>query len=114
MTLIFLGGGIGSILRYSISKYLNSEWAYGTFTANLIGCFLIGILMGMYHKGNLSQELIFLLAVGFCGGLTTFSTFAFELMELLKSEAWKPFLWYSGGSMVLGLGLSFIGWQITS
>ncbi len=68
--------------------------------------------MAMYHKGSISQEVIFFLAVGFCGGLTTFSTFAFELMEMMKKDQWMPFLMYSVLSLGLGIALAFLGYKI--
>ena len=82
--LVFLGGGFGSGLRYIIGKYLNSTETgipYGTFAANIIGSLLIGIILGLAAKNDaLSQNQTLLLATGFCGGFTTFSTFATKTM----------------------------------
>ena len=79
---VFIGGGLGSVLRYIISRYLNqtgSGFPLGTFTANILGSLLIGIIIGLAAKNNtLSQNQTLLLATGFCGGFTTFSTFAYE------------------------------------
>ena len=77
--LVFLGGGFGSSLRYLLGKYLNSDITgipYGTFAANLLGSLLIGVILGLSAKENvLTQNQTLLLATGFCGGFTTFSTF---------------------------------------
>jgi len=82
LLLVFIGGGFGSVLRYIIGKYLNnveSGIPYGTFAANILGSLLIGIILGLAAKNNtLSQNQTLLLATGFCGGFTTFSTFAYE------------------------------------
>ena len=75
---VFLGGGFGSVLRYIIGKYLNSVEngiPYGTFAANILGSLLIGVILGLAAKNSaLSQNQTLLLATGFCGGFTTFST----------------------------------------
>ena len=80
--LVFIGGGIGSVLRFFIGKYLNSPVTgipYGTFAANVIGSLLIGIILGLAAKNEaLSSNQTLFLATGFCGGFTTFSAFAYE------------------------------------
>ncbi|MCL4162961.1 UNVERIFIED_CONTAM: hypothetical protein GTU68_002754, partial [Idotea baltica] len=72
--LVFLGGGLGSILRFWISKNLNSYFSnffFGTFLVNILGCLLIGILFGLSFKNHLlSQNQVLLLSTGFCGGFT--------------------------------------------
>ena len=70
-----------------------------TFTANIAGCLLIGIIL----KKIQSSELKLLLATGFLGGLTTFSTFGFETFELLRDGMFSKAIMYSIGSLVLGL-----------
>ena len=82
LLIVFIGGGFGSVMRYIIGKYLNSPVTgipYGTFAANIIGSFIIGIVLGLAIKHNtLSSNTVLFIAVGFCGGFTTFSTFAYE------------------------------------
>jgi CrcB protein len=111
--LVFLGGGFGSGLRYLIGKYLNSPETgipYGTFAANIIGSLLIGIILGLAAKNDaLSQNQTLLLATGFCGGFTTFSTFAYENHVFLKSGDFTSFAVYTIGSFIVGFLAVFLG-----
>ena len=107
LVLVFLGGGVGSILRYVISKACNGYFQHfflGTFLVNCIGCLLIGILVGLSLKENLlSQNQTLLLVTGFCGGFTTFSTFAFENNTLLRESGLVYFSFYTIASIAVGV-----------
>ncbi len=111
--LVFLGGGIGSCLRYYISKTLNpifSGFYLGTFLVNVLGCLLIGLILGYALKDSvLSQGHILLLATGFCGGFTTFSPVAFENFNLVKAGDYINFSLYTVGSILTGLLAVVIG-----
>ncbi len=114
LLLVFLGGGLGSCLRYLLSRYAITIFQYGylgTLIANGLGCLLIGFIFGMTARGNyLSQNHTLLLATGFCGGFTTFSAFALENHLLLKEGQLLQFSIYSVGSILIGLlavGLGF-------
>jgi CrcB protein len=104
---VFLGGGMGSVFRYGLSKFIpipQNTFPYPTLIANLLGCLLIGFIMGTALKqGALSSPQTLFFATGFCGGLTTFSTFSLEGIELLKSGNIGVFLLYTLISVLLGL-----------
>lgn len=87
--IIAIGSGIGGALRFWVSSFAQKAlpvyFPYGTLTVNLLGSILLGILIFVFdEKELLSTNLKLLLAVGFCGGFTTFSTFSFETFNLLK------------------------------
>ena len=111
--LVFVGGGFGSALRFLIGKYLNNAETgipYGTFAANIIGSLLIGIILGFAAKNNaLTENHTLLLATGFCGGFTTFSTFAYENHVFLKTGDFTSFALYTIGSFMVGFLAVFIG-----
>ncbi|MGB0895745.1 MAG: fluoride efflux transporter CrcB [Flavobacteriaceae bacterium] len=109
--IVFLGGGVGSVLRYLISSYLNTTTIpYGTLAVNIIGSLLIGLILGVSAKENiLSQNHTLLLATGFCGGFTTFSTFSYENHLFLKSGDFMNFGLYTIGSFILGVSAVFLG-----
>lgn len=110
---VFVGGGFGSVLRYAIGKYLNNTNTgipYGTFAANILGSLLIGIILGLAAKNNtLSQNHTLLLATGFCGGFTTFSSFAYENHMFLKSGDFTSFAIYTIASFIIGFMAVFFG-----
>ena len=105
--LVFLGGGLGSVLRYAISIRLNpilTNFYLGTFLVNILGCLLIGLLCGLSSKQHLiSPTTSLLLATGFCGGFTTFSTFALEKYNLLKSGQLMALFVYLALSVLVGI-----------
>jgi len=117
LLLIFFGGGIGSVLRYIIGKWLNTAEnaiPYGTFLVNILGSLLIGIVLGYAAKvANTSNPYVFLLATGFCGGFTTFSAFANENHVLLRNGDYFSFLIYAFGSIILGLLAVFAGFYFS-
>jgi len=89
--LVFLGGGIGSLIRYNIGilfKSLNNQIPFGTLTSNAIASFLIAIFMLFSFKFNDSKNTILFLSTGICGGLSTFSTFSWETFQLIQNGQW--------------------------
>ncbi|MDE9537582.1 fluoride efflux transporter CrcB [Xenorhabdus bovienii] len=86
---VFIGGGLGSVLRWLISLRLNNAstpLAVGTMTANCVGAFIIGLGLAYFNKAtHLDPVWKLMLTTGFCGGLTTFSTFSVEVVYLLQA-----------------------------
>ncbi|MDL2290216.1 fluoride efflux transporter CrcB [Paludibacteraceae bacterium OttesenSCG-928-F17] len=112
--LVGLGGGVGSILRYLASYFTvkshSGLFPLSTFTVNIIGCFLIGILMGFILKSTaLQEELRLLLVVGFCGGFTTFSAFSYENLKLWQSGEYWILILYTLLSVLIGLLMVWLG-----
>ncbi len=87
---VFVGGGIGCVLRYFISllgSSFSTTMPISTFIANILGCFVIGFLFTLCSLvANFSQEMKLFIMVGLCGGLTTFSTFSLELVALMNQS----------------------------
>jgi CrcB protein len=114
--LVGIGSGIGGVCRYLISLFMShaqSGFPWGTFTANIIGCLLIGLLWGVTSRSqNLSPAFSLFLMVGFCGGFTTFSTFSKESLALLQANNYILFLLYATGSIFLGLAAVAVGYAI--
>lgn len=115
--LVFLGGGIGSGCRFLISNILNNNFKsfhyLGTFSVNMLGCILIGIVMGFLQKeNNFNQNYLLLLSSGFCGGFTTFSTFANENLDLIKSGNFLVFFSYTVCSVIFGIAGAYLGYLI--
>ena len=102
LLLVALGGAAGSVLRYLLSG-LNTSFPWGTFTVNVFGSLLIGLLVGYVSKGVLSPEMKLLLVTGFCGGFTTFSTFANESFGMVKAGDILLTALYVGASVVIGI-----------
>jgi len=112
--LIFVGGGLGSLARYFLSRFINSSstshFPFGTFVVNVTGCFLIGFIIFYTERyGERADTWRLLLATGLCGGFTTFSTFSLENTQLLSDQHVVIFLVYTAGSIILGLLATYLG-----
>ncbi len=116
LLLVGLGGFLGSISRLlvgvGVTRILPGYFPYGTFTVNLIGCFLIGIFYGAASRELLNDLHSKLWVVGFCGGFTTFSSFSYDGLRLLQEGQWITYGWYTGGSVLLGLLATYGGWAL--
>ena len=101
--LVALGGAIGSVCRYLISKLSVGTFPWGTLTVNILGSLLIGLLTGLMLRDSVSPEMKLLLVTGFCGGFTTFSTFANESFGMMKAGDVLQMALYVGVSVVIGI-----------
>src|SRR6478672_13742173 len=107
-----IGGGLGSILRYSISlfvgKHIPIVFPLGTLLVNISGGFLIGVFYSVFARhSNFNPDWRLFLITGICGGYTTFSTFSYDGFILLKEGSTFSFMLYVLGSVVLGLLATF-------
>jgi CrcB protein len=113
--LVFLGGGFGSLVRYGISltiNNLNIKFPLATLMSNVVACFLIGAITAAATKGNLTDAQRLLLATGFCGGFSTFSTFSNETLQLAQNGQLLSALGNILLSLTLCLAATFIALRI--
>jgi fluoride exporter len=112
IVVIFVGAGFGALLRWWLGLTLNAVFPTippGTLAANLIGAFVIGAAIAFFDASALAPEWRLLVVTGFCGGLTTFSTFSAELITLLRE---RELAWACGSIAVHVCGsaaMTFLG-----
>ena len=110
---VALGAAAGGVARYLTSLVITPEqgaFPWATFMVNIIGSFIIGVLLVLYSERSANEPLRLLLAVGFCGGLTTFSTFSAETMQLFQMQKELLAFAYIGSSVVGSLGATYCGY----
>lgn len=112
--LVGIGGFVGSVARYLVAVLFAGQVAsvfpIATLTVNVVGCFVIGILFGLFDRGSiLSPEWRMLLTTGFCGGFTTFSTFSYESLRLMQDGEYFYLAGYVLISVVVGLAATYAG-----
>lgn len=119
-SLLIVGAGscLGGMVRYLVSKVVtesvSSLFPWGTFCVNIVGCFLIGLIYGLVDRNiPISPEMRLFLTVGFCGGFTTFSTFAHENYLLFDSSRFPIVLLYMAVSCAAGFAAAWAGHFIT-
>lgn len=111
---VFLGGGIGAVLRYLTGvfavRFLSVNLPVATFAVNIVGCFILGLLFAFFiDRPEINTSLKLALTAGFCGGLTTFSTFSLELFEMLKNAQYMQVFVYLILSLIIGLLAVWVG-----
>ena len=110
---VALGGALGSVCRYLVSRMIVTSFPWGTFTVNVIGSLLIGLLVGLTAKSIVSPEMKLLLVTGFCGGFTTFSTFANESFAMIKAGDMMMTALYVAASVIAGIVAVWIGMNVS-
>jgi CrcB protein len=107
--LVAAGAAVGAPLRYLLDRAVqarhDSAFPWGTLTVNVLGCLVLGVLVGLPLSGPLSA----LLGVGFCGALTTYSTFGYETVRLLQNRTHLLAVLNVVVSLVAGLGAAYLG-----
>jgi CrcB protein len=116
IVLLMLGGGIGTVVRYLLAKWINEQpwaqaFAYGTPVINISGSFILGFaaVVILEKLPPAHRDWFFLIGTGFCGGYTTFSTFEWETFQLVRDGSWVHALANVGGSVVLGFVALLLG-----
>ena len=114
LILVTMGGGIGSVFRYLtsiwVAKHFPHTFPISTLVVNVIGCFVMGVLINMSGKyAFFGNGLRALLIVGFCGGYTTFSTFSAENLRLYETGSYGILVFYVTASIILGFAALWLG-----
>lgn len=112
--MVALGGAVGALGRFGIAKAMPTSegliFPFATLTANLLGCFAIGCAFELLSKKP--EWMFYLIAVGFLGGFTTFSSFGLETFNFLRSDKWMTAVIYVSASTIGGLICVYGGYQL--
>lgn len=104
--LIVLGGFLGAVIRYFLSKKYNNKLPFGTFLINMVGSFILGYLFYLSDSTNLYA----FIGIGFCGALTTFSTFKLETFQLVINKQSLTSILYTFISYIVGILAAYVGY----
>jgi CrcB protein len=117
LLLVIAGAAIGAPLRYLSDRAIQSRhdtvFPWGTFTVNVLGSLVLGVVAGAVTAGGASAQVQLAVGTGFCGALTTYSTFSYETLRLLEDDARLFAAANVVGSIVAGLGSAFLGVAIS-
>ena len=116
--LVMAGAGAGAVLRWltdrAVGRRSDSIFPWGTFTVNVVGSLILGIVAGAGARGGADAYWYALLATGFCGGLTTFSTFSYETFRLMADGSGAMAARNVAASLAAGLLAAFAGWYLAA
>lgn len=110
--LVALGGAIGAVLRFYVSETIASEtFPWATLSVNLVGSFLLGIVMAATVSNVLGEAQAMLLGIGVLGAFTTMSTFSVETVMMMEDGRWRTAGIYVATSAMVGPLLAWLGWK---
>lgn len=116
LLLVFVGGALGASLRYVVDRWVQDRhrlrFPLGTLGVNLAGCFVLGVVAGGVAHAGWPDHVQALVGTGLCGGLTTFSTFSVETVQLLAGRLAIRAISYLILSVGLGVALAAVGWAL--
>jgi CrcB protein len=116
--LVFVGGAVGAPSRYLLDRWVQSRHAatvpWGTFVVNAVGSLVLGLTAGAVAGADGPDWLLVLVGTGFCGALTTFSTFGYEVVRLVEEGAVRAAGGYVVLSVAVGLVAAAAGWSLAS
>ncbi|WP_049661178.1 fluoride efflux transporter CrcB [Kitasatospora sp. MY 5-36] len=117
--LLVVAGAVGGApLRYLTDRAVQSRhdsvFPWGTFTVNVVGCLVLGLVTGAVAAGAASSQVQLLLGTGLCGALTTYSTFSYETLRLAETGAGRYALANAAGSVAAGLAAVYAGAELAS
>jgi CrcB protein len=117
LLLVITGAAVGAPLRYLSDRAIQSRhdtvFPWGTFTVNVLGSLILGIITGAVAAGRASPQVQLALGTGLCGALTTYSTFSYETLRLLEDDARLFAAANVVASITAGLGAAFLGVAIS-
>ncbi|MDP9091595.1 MAG: fluoride efflux transporter CrcB [Actinomycetota bacterium] len=114
--LVLAGGAVGAVMRYVTDRWIQARhglrFPLGTLVVNLAGCLIIGVISGGVAKAGWAHGIQSLVGTGFCGGLTTFSAFSVEAVDLVNARLSGRAVFYVLVSVAGGIGLAVLGWSV--
>lgn len=116
---VLAAGALGAVLRWLVARWLSrSEGPYrnlpfAVLAVNTLGSALAGAVLGLAEAGAVSPDLRLILLTGFCGGLTTFSTFSVETIQLIVDGRWRMAVGSVTANLVLGIGAAALAYLLT-
>jgi fluoride exporter len=114
--LVGLAGALGALARYLVGRFVaektTSSFPFGTLLINVTGAFVIGVLFSLTTKKLISSQMQAVLATGFLGGYTTFSTMSWEGVQLARGGSRRQSVLYLGGNLALGLPAAALGMML--
>lgn len=105
-------GAIASVIRYLVTRVTPAGW--GVLVVNVVGSGIGGVVLGLAERGAMDADLRLILLGGFCGGLTTFSTWSVESVQLIRDGKWRVALLSIGTNLVLGVAAAALGYVLTA